>query len=199
MSLEPTLDGTYWRQRYQMNTLGWDIGYANSALLAPLELLDRSTRILVPGAGRAWEVERLFGWGFADVFALDVAPEARDAFLKRVPEFPEEQYLIGDFFDHIGTYDRIVEQTFFCALRPELRRDYGIKMGELLSSGGILSGLLFDFPLDGHGPPFGGSQEEYRELFAAQPEVWAGFLVEKATEGIPQRLGREFRFEARRL
>lgn len=182
-----------------MNTLGWDIGYANPALLAPLESLDRSARILVPGAGRAWEVEQLFRWGFQQVYALDVAPEARAAFFERVPDFPEEHYLIGDFFDHRGTYDRIVEQTFFCALRPDLRGDYAAKMGELLRPGGILSGLLFDFPLDEHGPPFGGSSEEYRSLFESHPERWGALKLEKATEGIPQRLGREFRFEVVRI
>ncbi len=39
-------------------------------------------------------------------------------------------------------------------------------MHELLTERGKISGLLFNFPLTEEGPPFGGSVEEYINLFS---------------------------------
>jgi hypothetical protein len=58
----------------------------------------------------------------------------------------------------------IIEQTFFCALPPAMREQYVLKMHQLLSKGGKLAGLLFNKKFEG-GPPFGGSQAEYEQLF----------------------------------
>ena len=66
---------------------------------------------------------------------------------------------------HQGKYDLIIEQTFFCALDPLHRSAYAIKMNELLSKSGKLVGLLFDRSFVS-GPPFGGSEEEFRKLFS---------------------------------
>ena len=59
----------------------------------------------------------------------------------------------------------LLEQTFFCALNPSLRKDYVLKMNDLLNANGKLSGLLFDFELTENGPPFGGDKETYYKLF----------------------------------
>ncbi len=179
-----------------MQMLGWDMGYANEALLSGVLNRSKELRILIPGAGSAWEVERLHQLGFEQVWALDFAAEAREAFLSRVPDFPPERYLIGDFFDHRGEYDHILEQTFFCALDPRFRLDYPRQMARLLASGGVLSGLLFDFPLDENGPPFGGSRLEYLSMFEQNPDDWAEVQIESCLASIPQRLGKEFEFRA---
>ena len=52
--------------------------------------------------------------------------------------------LHGDFFDHAGVYNLIIEQTFFCALDPSLRGSYVEKMHSLLADGGKIAGVLFD-------------------------------------------------------
>jgi len=39
-------------------------------------------------------------------------------------------------------------------------------MHNLLKENGKLAGVLFSFPLTEQGPPFGGSVEEYQELFS---------------------------------
>lgn len=38
----------------------------------------------------------------------------------------------------------LMEQTFFCAINPSLRKDYVAKMHELLAPNGKLVGVLFD-------------------------------------------------------
>ena len=65
-----------------------------------------------------------------------------------------------------GSYDLVLEQTFFCALDPSRRGEYVRHMHSLIRPGGHLAGVLFNRSFDREGPPFGGSEAEYRELFA---------------------------------
>jgi hypothetical protein len=74
------------------------------------------------------------------------------------------QIVLGDFFEHDGQYDLIIEQTFFCALPPLMRQRYVWKMHQLLAEKAILAGLLFNRTFE-KGPPFGGSSTEYEQLF----------------------------------
>lgn len=107
---------------------------------------------------------------------------------ERVPEFPSSQLIHADFFDHKGEYDLIIEQTFFCALPPRLRNDYLNKIAELLKPEGKLVGLLFQIPLNDNKPPFGGSREEYLNLFE---KSFQNINMETAYNSIPPRQGSE--------
>ena len=84
---------------------------------------------------------------------------------KRDPQFPASHLIQGDFFDLEMQFDLILEQTFFCAIRKNLREKYVKKMNELLSNEGKLVGLLFDAPLYDDHPPFGGDRTEYENCF----------------------------------
>jgi len=160
------LDKEYWVNRYKTNDTGWDLGNVSTPLKEYIDSLeDKSISILVPGAGNAYEVEYLFRKGFTNVFLLDIAQEPIENFKKRVPDFPTNHLIIGDFFEQNGQYDLIIEQTFFCALEPSLRGKYVSKMSDLLKLTGKLIGLLFNIPLNTDKPPFGGNKEEYSKLF----------------------------------
>ena len=78
----------------------------------------------------------------------------------------EVTIVLGDFFELKGSFDVVLEQTFFCAIDPELRNQYVDKMKELLTEKGQLLGVLFNRSFEG-GPPFGGSIVEYQALFNA--------------------------------
>jgi len=55
----------YWENRYQNQQTGWDIGEISSPLKAYIDQLeDKSIKILIPGAGNAYEAEYLFLNGF---------------------------------------------------------------------------------------------------------------------------------------
>jgi hypothetical protein len=82
----------------------------------------------------------------------------------------------------------VIEQTFFCALDPSLRRAYAEKMHEILNPGGRLVGLLFDDPLFSDHPPFGGSKQVYLPYFEDLFEIE---VMEKAYNSIAPRAGRE--------
>ena len=155
----------YWSDRYTENRTGWDIGYPSTPIKKYIDQLkNKDLKILIPGAGNAYEAEYLFNQGFKNVFVLDISKAPLNALKQRLPSFPDNQLLHGDFFDHQEEYDLILEQTFFCSFEPtaENRTKYGIKMSQLLKTKGKLIGLWFYHPLfEGAKRPFGGTRNEY--------------------------------------
>lgn len=190
------LSQTYWSTRYSSNQTGWDIGEANQYLIDIVqESYSKEAKILVPGAGNAHEVEALYKLGYTNVYALDWAKEPLIALKKRLPEIPDSQLLHESFFDHEGRYDVILEQTFFCALDPSLRKDYVNKTYDLLNDNGVVTGLLFDVK-DLPGPPFGGSIWEYSRLFSQRFEK---SLFHRSYDSIKPREGRECFFKVEKF
>ncbi|AXG69242.1 thiopurine S-methyltransferase [Kordia sp. SMS9] len=183
----------YWSQRYKEARTGWDIGAPSTPLQAYIDqLTDKNLKILIPGAGNAYEAEYLWKQGFTNVFILDISELPLQEFQQRNPNFPAEHLLCENFFEHKGTYDLIVEQTFFCSFPPlpETRKKYAKHMYELLRSNGKLVGLWFNFPLtdDLENPPFGGSKAAYLSYFEPYFEIRT---FEKAHNSIPPRAGKE--------
>lgn len=183
------LDSNYWNERYQNSQTGWDIGHPSPPITEYIDTLEnKDMRVLIPGAGNAYEAEYLFKKGFTHVTVLDIAEEAIQSFQKRVPNFPKDQIINQDFFKHNDQYDLILEQTFFCALDPSLRTVYAQKMYDSLNSKGILAGLLFDAELNKDRPPFGGNKDEYLTYFKPYFRI---HQFDTASNSIQPRLGRE--------
>ncbi|WP_242918281.1 TPMT family class I SAM-dependent methyltransferase [Pontibacter liquoris] len=182
-------NAAYWQERYLAEQTGWDAGTITPPLKNYFDQLpDKDLRILIPGCGRAYEAEYLHAKGFKNVFLADVAEAPLQHFASRVPDFPKAHLLLQDFFSLSGPYDLIVEQTFFCALPPELRANYAKKCAGLLAPAGKLMGLLFDTVFEKDGPPFGGNRNEYRTYFAP----YFDFLhFETAYNSIAPRQGKE--------
>ena len=186
------LNSAYWEDRYSNNETGWDVGKITSPLKEYIDQIeDKSIKILIPGAGNSYEFEYLINNGFENIYVLDFAQSPLDNIKKRIPNCTVTQLLKSDFFKHEGSYDLILEQTFFCALDPSLRKEYVQKMQSLLNPNGKLVGLLFQFSLTEVGPPFGGSKEEYELLFTNDFEIK---LLETANNSIKARQGNELFF-----
>ena len=152
------LDKEFWNNRYETAQTGWDIGYPSTPLKTFIDSLEnKNLAILIPGCGRAYEAEYLYQKGFKKVTIIDLSPLALGEFSKRVPSFPKGQLMEGDFFEHQGQYDLILEQTFFCAIAPNLRKDYVKYTSDLLNKNGKIVGLLFAEEFGNDHPPFGGS------------------------------------------
>ena len=193
MKMDSALDAAYWQSRYATGRTAWDVGTITPPLRAYFTQMGPpdARRILIPGAGRAYEAEYLHNQGYENIFVADLAPEPLQALQARVPSFPPAHLLLQDFFQLPATppYDLIVEQTFFCALNPALRPEYARKCAELLHPGGTLMGLLFDTDFGpGPEPPFGGTRDEYRAYFAP----YFDFVhFDTAYNSLPPRQGRE--------
>lgn len=162
----PDLSHNYWNNLYLKNEFKWDLGAISSPLKTYIEQLNnKDLKILIPGGGNSYEAEFLFSNGFKNVFVLDFAEEPLENIKKRLPDFPNQQLIKQNFFDHQGQYDLIIEQTFFCAINPSLRKQYAQHMKQLLKPEGKLVGLLFNDVLNIDKPPFGGNKQEYQDLF----------------------------------
>ncbi|MDD5149456.1 MAG: methyltransferase domain-containing protein [Flavobacterium sp.] len=159
------LDQEYWDAKYKNNTTGWDLGEVSPPIKTYIDTLEeKNISILIPGCGNSYEAEYLLKQGFTNVSVIDIAPTLVENLCLKFKNNPNIKIVLGDFFEHEGKYDWIIEQTFFCALPPEMRKKYVSKMYQLLSNNGKLVGLLFNKTFDS-GPPFGGSKQEYEELF----------------------------------
>jgi len=160
------LDENFWDNRYKTNNTGWDIGKISTPLKKYFEqLTNKDLKILIPGGGNSYEAEYLHKNGFTNVYVADLSKTALTNLQKRIPSFPEHHLLHTNFFNLQNTFDLIIEQTFFCAINPDLRLQYAIKMNELLLPNGKLVGLLFAIPLTQNHPPFGGNKKEYFSIF----------------------------------
>lgn len=184
----------YWSNRYAENKTGWDIGYAGPLAKIIDQIEDKNATILIPGCGNGYEAEYALQRGFKNIHVIDITSEPLENLKSRCPEFPDAQLIHVDFFKHEGNYDFILEQTFFCALPPEMREDYALKMHELLNENGILTGVMFDFPLES-GPPFGGSLEEYNQLFSRKFDIE---IMERCSFSIEPRMGKELHVKFRK-
>ena len=183
-------DDKYWSAFYTENRTRWDIGYPAPPLQEYFDqVTNKNLKILIPGAGNAYEAEYLYKNGFKNVFVLDWAMEPLNNLRNRFKDFPSDNLLCEDFFLHKGKYDLIIEYVFFCAIDPALRHDYAVKVSKLLKTGGKLVGILFDdLILNEEGPPFGGSKEEYIKYFEPYFNI---SVYETAYNSIVPRAGRE--------
>ena len=183
-----SLNENFWNNRYLENNTGWDLGAISPAIKKWFDTKkNKDLQILIPGAGKGHEVKYGFDHGFNNIHYLDISTEAVTFFKDNCPNLPKEQILISDFFDLKKDlfFDVVIEQTFFCAISPVLRKSYVKKTHEILKENGFIIGLLFNKKFDNQGPPFGGFHEEYVELFSKL------FVIEKLENSINSAIPRK--------
>ena len=189
-----SLNSDFWDKKYQNKNIGWDIGEISTPLKAYInQLTNKDLYILIPGCGNSYEAEYLHQLGFKNVYVVDFSETPLDNIKTRVPSFPKIHLIKADFFELHKLYpklnfDIILEQTFFCAISPELRHNYATQTHRLLKPNGKLVGVLFDDALNTDKPPFGGSSEEYISLFKSFYSVQ---VFEKCYNSIPSRASLE--------
>jgi SAM-dependent methyltransferase len=183
------LSGNAWDNRYLNNDIGWDLGAVSPPLKEYFDQLENNEiKILIPGGGNSYEAAYLFENGFKNVFVVDVSKTAIENIQKRIPSIPSSQLIHGNFFDVEDAFDLIVEQTFFCAIHPNLREDYVVKMNQLLKPTGKLVGVMFNVPLFKDRPPFGGKKAIYLDYFKPYFKI---ATFKSCYNSHPSRQGRE--------
>lgn len=190
------LNANSWNQRYLEENTPWDIGTAAPALVHFLKSLDKDCRILIPGAGKSHEAIYLHQQGFTAVYVCDWAEQAFDHLKTQCPDFPKDHLLVADFFDLSIEVDLLLEQTFFCAIDPALRKAYMEKAHQLLAKEGRLAGLFWAQPFPFDGPPFGGTQEEYLTYF---PGIFEVLQLAISPDSIGPRKDRELFIELKKV
>ena len=186
----------FWQQRYEAGQTGWDLGAVSPPLKHIIDRInDKSLRVLIPGCGNGYEASYLMESGFTDVTVIDIASAPVERLKADLTEYIKAgnlNVLCDDFFEHSGQYDYVLEQTFFCAINPELRPHYAAKVHSLLANNGKVCGVLFNREFDG-GPPFGGSVVEYEAYFRP---LFRLVSFESCMLSITPRAGSEVFFEA---
>lgn len=186
---EFAVDKLFWEKKWQNSETGWDIGYAAPAITEFMEQFsDKNSSILIPGCGNAYEAEFLLENGFTNVTLIDISKKAVENLQVKFKNNPHITIINGDFFGLKGQYDLIIEQTFFCAISPNLRRKYAEKSHELLTEKGQIVGLLFDTIFEKEGPPFGGNYLEYKAVFSPFFNI---NIMERCKNSIAPRQGSE--------
>ena len=131
--------------KYKLIATGWDLGLVSPPIKAYIDTLqDKNIAILIPGCGNTYEASYLLEQGFTNITVIDIAPTLVKIIEEKFITNTHIQVLLGDYFQHQGRYDLIIEQTFFCALPPSMRQKYVWKIHDLLAENGILAGLLFN-------------------------------------------------------
>jgi len=186
----------YWDERYVQKNVPWDLGQVSPPLKKFLSTYpDKHARILIPGGGYGHELAWMLEQGFTRVQLLDWSKAGIQYLEKLYPEIPASCYLCENFFEHKGQYDLILEQTFFCALPPQIRPRYIKKVSTLLDYQGQFAGVWFQFPLTEKGPPYGGHSLEYQSLLS----LWfEDIQIEPCLDSHIERKGRELFIIARK-
>lgn len=190
----------YWEERYKDNLTGWDVGYPTPALIEyVINKIDKKSKILIPGSGYGHEATFLFRHGYWNVFVCEFSDFAIREFKNKCPEFPDEKIFKKDFFllNKSDYFDVILEQTFFCAIHPELRKKYFDQCHRLLCKDGKLAGVLFNTVFENTGPPFGGTEGEYRKMLDLKK--WKILKWEACRNSIEPRKGREWWMELQKI
>lgn len=144
-----------WNARYTGASTPWDLGGPHPELVHRLPQLGDPGTAFVGGAGRAHDALALARHGWR-VTATDWAPAAAGAAAEL--ERLGSRYVVADSLAYDdGVFDLLFEHTFFCAIDPSQRSDYGAMANRIVAPGGRVAAIVF--PVGKHpttgGPPWG--------------------------------------------
>ncbi|KAF8056711.1 S-adenosyl-L-methionine-dependent methyltransferase [Lyophyllum atratum] len=172
-------DPLTWDLAWLANLTPWDNGEIQPPLREVVEsgVIDfpRQGRALVPGCGSGYDALYIASALRLDTIGMDVSQTAitrAQAILasKEVPAPGKASFEQGDFFalkplSDGERFDVIYDYTFFVAIPPTRRPEWGRQMVSLVKPGGYLITLVWpiDSPTD-LGPPFFVRVEHYEQV-----------------------------------
>jgi len=168
----------FWEDIYLENDTGWDLKGVTPVFDSISNELIKG-KVCIVGCGRGYDAIMFAKKGF-DVTAVDFAPTPifelnKLAIQKSVTINTVQDDIFSLVEKFPDTFDYVIEQTCFCAIDPNRRKEYEILVRTILKSGGKLVGLWF--PLDKSqeegGPPFGTTIDEVKSIFNS------GWKIEK--------------------
>lgn len=96
------------------------------------------------------------------MIGADISPTAIETCKKESdPSVQNLNFVEADFFaTELGKFNLVFDHTFFCAITPQMRSDWGKRMAQLLEKGGYLLTIMYPLARDPsnvdaeNGPPF---------------------------------------------
>lgn len=175
-----------WQERWTDGRIGFHLGSPHPVLVRELTRFESAQSVLVPLAGKAFDIDVLASGGRRVVANEFVEQAARAFFAERelVPSAHTEhdrlrlthgsiEFDVGDFFalrpEHLGgPVDAAFDRAALVAIEPAERAHYAAVLAQLLAPGGLVLLVVFDMgrPPD-VGPPFSFRAGEVAELFAS--------------------------------
>ncbi|KAF7981578.1 hypothetical protein HWV62_32614 [Athelia sp. TMB] len=173
-----------WDKAWQKSVTPWDRGNVQPPLRDLLLSSDidwpRAGRALVPGCGRGYDPIFIATTLGLDTLAIDISPTAIKAANDLLAQTPltgskgKVAFRDADFFtlaaSHSEQFDIVYDYTFFVAILPERRVEWGAEMNKLVKKGGYLITLVYPLGIpEGHvdGPPFRVEPSHYLEPLGA--------------------------------
>ena len=155
-----------WSARYDDRSTPWDLGRAHPELVNRLPNLKRAGngRAFVPGCGRGHDALALARSGWM-VTALDFAERLRDELVRRM-ENVGSTAVIGDAFEFGGgPFELVFDHTFFCAIEPDRRLEFGDLIQRVTERGSSLMSVVFPIGKPAHepSPPWGIATDDMTE------------------------------------
>jgi hypothetical protein len=187
---EPSFKEDFWTNVYKTENPGWEIMEPAPALVKVLPSLKLpKLRVIVPAGGTGEDAAHFAQQGHI-VTSVDISAEAIERGKKKFPNLPIT-WVQGDIFNlpasYRKSYDLVFEHACYAALPPSRRKQMIDLWRSWLTPGGHLLGVFFAM-YKRQGPPFGGSEWEFRERL----KTHFRFLVWKRwRESVPRREGRE--------
>lgn len=150
-----------WNGFYESGATPWDLGRAHPELERRLSLesslgTSGPGGVLVPGAGTGHDATAFARAGWS-VTALDLA-QAVELPLRAALDPYDGAVEIGDAlaFETRQPFDLVFDHTFFCAIDPPLRAEFGSMCRRVLKPGGSVVSIVFPIgDPEAGGPPFG--------------------------------------------
>ncbi|KAK7046729.1 S-adenosyl-L-methionine-dependent methyltransferase [Favolaschia claudopus] len=165
-----TDDPHSWDEAWKQNLTPWDFGRIQPPLKEVTQsgelALPTHGRAFIPGCGSGHDAIYIASELGLDCLAIDVSTIAVQNASKNLSDSVKARFEIQDFFSFSvpddQKFDLIYDYTFFVAIPPPRRAEWGKQMNNLIKPGGYLITLVF--PLDPEsdvGPPWFVRPEHY--------------------------------------
>ncbi|KAG6841622.1 hypothetical protein C0991_009047 [Blastosporella zonata] len=184
----------------QARVTPWDAGESQPPLRELVESGDlkfpRQGRALVPGCGSGYDAVYIASALNLKTLGMDISETALSKAQSllasiNVPAPGKVSFVKGDFFQLQSEegFDVIYDYTFFVAIPPTRRVEWGSQMASLVKSGGYLITLVWPIdPPTELGPPYFVRVEHYEEVLS---EAFEKVLEKVPTTSLPKHVGKE--------
>lgn len=180
----------FWASKYKGEEAGWELNEPSRALVSILPTIKlQKSRVLVLGCGSGEDANHFAKQGHL-VTAVDFSDEAIRRAKDKFPDSPVK-WIKGDLFsmgkEFRNQFDVVFEHACLAAIPPRRRNELIQIWKQALVPRGYLLGILFTMN-QRSGPPYGGSEWEFRERLKGSFE----FLIwRRWRDSIEKRAGRE--------